>query len=111
MTSNPDNRRVWDFPEMNNMSLRTSRYSLAPEQADPAPEQVYIVAPISYSPPVYTTLTPVEAVVSPLIVAPPPPSQIPASQPVPPSTSAGTNAATESKKRGRPPGSKNKPKN
>ena len=58
-----------------------------------------------------STLTPVEAFVSPLILAPPSPPQIPESQPVPPSTSAGTNAATESKKRGRPPGSKNKPKN
>jgi hypothetical protein len=64
------------------MSLRTSRYSSAPEQADPAPEQVYKVASISYSPPLYTTLTPVEAVVTPLIVATPPPPQIPESQTV-----------------------------
>lgn len=54
-TSNQENRRIWDFLEMQDMSLRANITSSASEQ----PVQLYMVACISYSPTVYAQLTPV----------------------------------------------------
>ena len=92
------NNRRWDFPEMAHLSIaRSLRTESAPDRLETVPYLVIPAAqPSTSTEPVSTALTVLTETAL---------TEIPATQSVQPSTSG---ISTAPKKRGRPPGSKNK---